>query len=140
MPSSKINKKSMGFVPSVTDPEHPDYLSKCPLPIRVKIAGKQLHLGMESVAVSVREVDDKGKLHYGVQYDDIDSLLEEIIAKNAIPLPLQVLEYARSLFMIKRLNPKNKEKPGILDLEEVGKEEEDLVKLCIHILNNKIDG
>tara|TARA_Y100000310_G_scaffold86902_1_gene83785 strand:- start:7897 stop:8289 length:393 start_codon:yes stop_codon:yes gene_type:complete len=130
MPSSKINKKSIGFVPSVTDPEHPDYLSKCPLPIRVKIAGKQLHLGMEAL----------GTFSFFSTDDDIDSLLEEIIVKNAIPLPLQVLEYARSLFMIKRLNPKNKEKPGILDLEEVGKEEEDLVKLCIHILNNKIDG
>ncbi|SVD55422.1 uncharacterized protein METZ01_LOCUS408276, partial [marine metagenome] len=36
MPSSKIKQKSMGFVPSITDPEHPDYTNRCPLPIRVK--------------------------------------------------------------------------------------------------------
>jgi len=134
MPSSRINRSiGVGYQKTVTDPDHPDYLTKCPLPIRVKLAGKQLFQELE------------GYYQFGDHEDDfVDKAIRTIIREHAIPLPIQVLEYARSMFMTKRLNPKN-ERVGIMDIgdilePDVFNESNDIVKHCIDLLNKRIDG
>ena len=136
MPSSRINKSvKFGYQKTITDPDHPDYLTKCPLPIRVKLAGKQLF----------------NELLDFFQYEDqqppfMDKIIGRIVKEHAIPLPIQVLEYARSMFMTKRLNPKN-EKTEIGNISvvtplgpDVFNETDDIVKHCIDLLNKRIDG
>ena len=134
MPSSRINRSiGVGYQKTVTDPDHPDYLTKCPLPIRVKLAGKQLFQELE------------GYYQFGDHEDDfVDKAIRTIVREHAIPLPIQVLEYARSMFMTKRLNPKN-ERVGIMDIgdilePDVFNESNDIVKHCIDLLNKRIDG
>ena len=134
MPSSRINRSiGVGYQKTVTDPDHPDYLTKCPLPIRVKLAGKQLFQELE------------GYYQFGDHEDDfVDKAIRTIIREHAIPLPIQVLEYARSMFMTKRLNPKN-ERVGIMYIgdilePDVFNESNDIVKHCIDLLNKRIDG
>ncbi len=134
MPSSRINRSiGVGYQKTVTDPDHPDYLTKCPLPIRVKLAGKQLFQELE------------GYYQFGDHEDDfVDKAIRTIVREHAIPLPIQVLEYARSMFMTKRLNPKN-ERVGIMDIgdilePDVFNESDDIVKHCVDLLNKRIDG
>ena len=142
MPSSRINRSiGVGDQNTVTDPDHPDYLTKCPLPIRVKLAGKQLFQELE------------GYYQFGDHEDDfVDKAIRTIVREHAIPLPIQVLEYARSMFVTKRLNPKNEKteigdisvgsvSPGVTPLgPDVFNESDDIVKHCIDLLNKRIDG
>ena len=139
MPSSRINKSvKFGYQKTITDPDHPDYLTKCPLPIRVKLAGKQLTHEL----VGFFQFGDAG--FSGSQKDYVDQSITNIVREHAIPLPIQVLEYARSMFMTKRLNPKN-ERVGIMDIGDilepsVFNEADEIVKHCINLLNKRIDG
>ena len=139
MPSSRINKSvKFGYQKTITDPDHPDYLSKCPLPIRVKLAGKQLFNELEGF---LQFGDPEHSIH---DKNFIDEAITNIVREHAIPLPIQVLEYARSMFMTKRLNPKN-ERVGIMDIgdilePDVFNESDDIVKHCIDLLNKRIDG
>ena len=141
MPSSRINKSvKFGYQKTITDPDHPDYLTKCPLPIRVKLAGKQLTHELEGFF----QFGDAG--FSGSQKDYVDQSITNIVKEHAIPLPIQVLEYARSMFMTKRLNPKNESSPswesiiGNVLEPDVFNESDDIVKHCIDLLNKRIDG
>ena len=139
MPRSRVNRTvGIGYQKTITDPDHPDYLTKCPLPIRVKLAGKQLTHELEGFF----QFGDAG--FSGSQQDYVDQSITNIVREHAIPFPIQVLEYARSMFMTKRLNPKN-ERVGIMDIEDITEpdvytEADDIVKYCIKILNERIDG
>ena len=139
MPSSRINKSvKFGYQKTITDPDHPDYLTKCPLPIRVKLAGKQLF----NELLDFFQFEDQETMK--LRSPNEDWMIEKIVKKHAIPLPIQVLEYARSMFMTRRLNPKN-ERVGIMDIGDilepsVFNEADDIVKHCIDLLNKRIDG
>tara|TARA_Y100000310_G_C20587466_1_gene766224 strand:- start:3 stop:428 length:426 start_codon:yes stop_codon:yes gene_type:complete len=141
----------MGFVPSITDPEHPDYTNRCPLPIRVKIAGKEFSFEfrkhVEGLDAKRRgQVTDMECYVYKEMESDV---LKPIIKKHAIPLPVQMLEYARVRFIAERLNPAKNElleeydKLGIMDMGDVlepNGSSDQVVKDCISILNEIIDG
>ena len=142
MPSSRINKSvKFGYQKTITDPDHPDYLTKCPLPIRVKLAGKQLF----NELLDFFQFEDQETMN--LRSPNEDWMIEKIVKKHAIPLPIQVLEYTRSMFMTQRLNPAGKnEGPGIQDIvpapitPDIFNETDDIVKHCIDLLNKRIDG